>query len=193
MKTARYKDNSTLTISDLFPVNKKLCRYCSKPLTGKQSKWCSKTCALNAFNDTMLARGSSKHIREKVYARDNGICAKCGVDCKKLQRISDKAYCSLLDYKEDAFERSGWRPFMYCYASPRGWGGEISNNIFEKQYFKDCRKIVAQTPLSYGLSCWQADHIVECVNGGSHSMDNLQTLCNSCHKAKTRTIYKKGK
>ena len=33
---------------------------------------------------------------------------------------------------------------------------------------------------------WQADHIVAVVNGGANSEDNLQCLCDWCHKAKTR-------
>jgi len=34
-------------------------------------------------------------------------------------------------------------------------------------------------------SLWELDHIVPLVDGGSHDLDNLQTLCTPCHKAKT--------
>lgn len=30
------------------------------------------------------------------------------------------------------------------------------------------------------------DHIVRYTDGGADTMENLQTLCNDCHKAKTR-------
>lgn len=32
---------------------------------------------------------------------------------------------------------------------------------------------------------WDADHIVPLIDGGEHSMDNLQTLCRDHHKRKT--------
>jgi 5-methylcytosine-specific restriction protein A len=36
---------------------------------------------------------------------------------------------------------------------------------------------------------WQADHIVECVNGGwGTGLDNLRTLCTPCHKEETARL-----
>lgn len=37
-------------------------------------------------------------------------------------------------------------------------------------------------PQSY---TWEADHVVPLIDGGSFGLDNLQTLCVDCHKAKT--------
>jgi hypothetical protein len=38
-------------------------------------------------------------------------------------------------------------------------------------------------------SWWEMDHIVEVVNGGGGcGLDNLQTLCVVCHKAKTKRL-----
>lgn len=34
-------------------------------------------------------------------------------------------------------------------------------------------------------SLWELDHIVPLVDGGTHDLDNLQTLCTPCHKKKT--------
>jgi len=34
-------------------------------------------------------------------------------------------------------------------------------------------------------SLWEVDHVVPLVDGGSHDLDNLQTLCTPCHRAKT--------
>lgn len=33
---------------------------------------------------------------------------------------------------------------------------------------------------------WHMDHITALADGGSNEMENLQTLCVPCHKAKTR-------
>lgn len=36
---------------------------------------------------------------------------------------------------------------------------------------------------------WQADHIIEVVNGGGEcGLENFQTLCTPCHKAKTKRL-----
>jgi 5-methylcytosine-specific restriction endonuclease McrA len=34
-------------------------------------------------------------------------------------------------------------------------------------------------------SLWEVDHVVPLIDGGSHGLDNLQTLCTPCHKTKT--------
>lgn len=37
-------------------------------------------------------------------------------------------------------------------------------------------------------SFWDMDHIKEVVRGGDNQLDNLQTLCQPCHKAKTKRL-----
>jgi 5-methylcytosine-specific restriction protein A len=34
-------------------------------------------------------------------------------------------------------------------------------------------------------SLWELDHVVPLIDGGSHELSNLQTLCTPCHKQKT--------
>jgi len=36
-------------------------------------------------------------------------------------------------------------------------------------------------------SLWELDHVVPLIDGGGHGLENLQTLCTPCHKAKTAT------
>ncbi len=57
--------------------------------------------------------------------------------------------------------------------------------VFEK--FGGCcvachRKIVAGD--------WQCDHDQALANGGRNAEDNLQVLCNDCHKYKTSLLYR---
>ena len=40
-------------------------------------------------------------------------------------------------------------------------------------------------------SLWQADHIIRIADGGEHSLENLQTLCQICHKDKTANENRK--
>ena len=42
-------------------------------------------------------------------------------------------------------------------------------------------------------SLWEADHIVELSSGGESSLENTQTLCVPCHKAKTREMHAERK
>lgn len=181
----RYKHD--LQISDVCePQIAGHCIVCQKKLLGKQTKYCSLDCSYDAFNKMMFAKGSSTHIRKEVFARDRGICAECGVDAEKVRRISDAAFYALHDYCGDA------NPFPY----KNEWiGFKMINHHddWEKQYFKDARKIWKDTPLNFGGSCWQADHIVEVVHGGKHEMSNLQTLCNLCHKRKTAKMKRPSK
>jgi 5-methylcytosine-specific restriction endonuclease McrA len=34
-------------------------------------------------------------------------------------------------------------------------------------------------------SLWELDHVVPLIDGGTHDLENLQTLCTPCHKRKT--------
>ena len=34
-------------------------------------------------------------------------------------------------------------------------------------------------------SLWELDHVVPLIDGGSHELSNLQTLCTPCHRRKT--------
>ena len=163
------------------------CFHCQKLLTGKQTKWCSKDCYFRVFEKMMFAKGSSKHLRNAVFARDNGICASCGVDCKKLQRISDAAFLGIYNDIDDR------NPFPVGYEFVKGKGFFSARNEFEKQSLKDARKLWKDSPLNFGGSCWQADHILEVVHGGKHEMENLQTLCNYCHKNKTAKMNRPKK
>ncbi|NOQ71298.1 MAG: hypothetical protein GQ574_04825 [Crocinitomix sp.] len=66
----------------------------------------------------------------------------------------------------------------------KGDNGVIRENLF-------------QTDQGYCSHCgvydedWQADHIVPVSQGGGGcTLENLQTLCNDCHKVKTRELYR---
>jgi 5-methylcytosine-specific restriction endonuclease McrA len=40
-----------------------------------------------------------------------------------------------------------------------------------------------------GGGLWQADHVIECVNGGwGMGLDNFRTLCTLCHKEETARL-----
>lgn len=58
--------------------------------------------------------------------------------------------------------------------------------ILEKDNCERCQMLFDKESL-------QVDHIISVLDGGSHSLDNLQTLCLECHKGKTAGEVDKGK
>lgn len=57
------------------------CRLCDGELSGRRTSWCSDECS-----DAYYILTSSSFLRVKIYARDKGICKKCGLDCEALER-----------------------------------------------------------------------------------------------------------
>jgi 5-methylcytosine-specific restriction protein A len=54
-----------------------LCRWCSLEVPAGRFTFCSDFCV-----EEWKLRSNSGHLRERVFARDKGICAICGVDCQ---------------------------------------------------------------------------------------------------------------
>jgi len=105
--------------------------------------------------DEYMIRSSGSYLRRAVYKRDLGICADCGVDTKTLAR-------QLLSFAKESLER---KELLTTY------------DISEKRVIRKRRN---------GGGLWDADHIIPVKDGGGCcGLDNLKTLCISCHKKKT--------
>lgn len=57
-----------------------MCRLCGEPCPGRRSSWCSDECM-----DAYFTATDSNWLRRKVFERDKGICAICGIDAEALQ------------------------------------------------------------------------------------------------------------
>lgn len=125
-----------------------LCRWCGKEVPKKRRTFCSNYCV----HEHRL-RSNIDYMREHVFKRDLGICAKCGLDCELL-----KYEARLLFNVTDEYRVS---EFLSSFSIPIGRiKGFISRN----------------------LALWDADHVVPVRHGGGGcGLEGMQTLCSGCH------------
>ncbi|HUA17552.1 MAG TPA: HNH endonuclease [Bryobacteraceae bacterium] len=68
------------------PNGRILCRWCNLEVPQGRKTFCSDWCV-----EEWRLRSDPGYLREKVFERDRGICAACGVDChaawRSLQRL----------------------------------------------------------------------------------------------------------
>jgi 5-methylcytosine-specific restriction protein A len=88
--TPRTKQGGWITPSSLTrgPSGRPLCRWCTTEVPKGRRTFCSDACV----HDWKL-RTNPGYLREKVFARDHGVCAECGADTVALRRDMRK-----LDY-----------------------------------------------------------------------------------------------
>jgi|SRR5579871_4336278 len=72
------------------PGGRNLCRWCSLEVPKGRTSFCSDWCV-----EEWRIRSDPGFLREKVLARDRGLCASCGVDClatwRHLKRLKGTA------------------------------------------------------------------------------------------------------
>lgn len=143
------------------PNGRRLCRWCGKEVQPPRRTYCSDQCV-----HEWLLRSSTDYLRRKVWERDHGVCALCGLDTEAVRK-------ELLRLRE-----ARWR------AQTR-----------EERDTADARLLDRLTELALpGASCWyiphlwEADHIVPVSEGGDSNLENVRTLCWRCHRRVTAEL-----
>lgn len=141
------------------PNGRRLCRWCATEVEPPRRTFCSEACV-----DEWNIRSSPSYARQKVYERDKGVCALCGVDtgkqAKELRAEFGVQHSRPAADREKAF-----------YARLRAL--HISSSRWHETFG--------------GL--WDMDHTVPVIEGGgSCGLENLRTLCLRCHWQQTRTL-----
>lgn len=103
-------------------------------------------------------------LRGKVLLRDKGICAQCGCDALKIRRV-------LSGLMHGFYGFNAYQP-----------GDPDAGRWYAKHLEAAGREMCG--------ALWDADHITEVINGGPNKLENLQTLCCGCHRAKTRQLIR---
>ncbi len=132
-----------------------ICCFCDRPVGRGRRTWCSQECV-----DRFSLLTDWGYIRFKVFERDKGICAACGLDTEKKREVHRIATHTL------------WR-----------WANE--HNIYEWINVK--RSLERQWCIRRG-DIWDADHIIPVSEGGGNELENLRTLCIRCHKLDTAQV-----
>lgn len=140
------------------------CRQCAKPLSGRRRAYCSEECKTEWLTPRVWS--VAVHAVEK---RDKGVCAACGRDAveivKQFTALKARAWSSDPDTKRQAE------------AERRALVAQLNAAGFHLPDY-------CCVPLWGDL--YQIDHIVPVAEGGGGcGLENLQTLCTACHKAKT--------
>lgn len=155
-----------------FQGQKGRCAWCGTTNLPKgRTSWCSQACV-----DAYKMRAWPSAIRDKVFERDKGICAVCGID-------SDAAYRAWKQHKGELKRLFYW----FCNAERVPvYGAEAS--AFELQLYK--RLSVPKSGWTSGRSSgWDADHIIPVAEGGGEcDLSNYRTLCHPCHKQATAAL-----
>ena len=156
---------------------KPLCRWCRGPVERPRLTFCSNKCVEEA-----KLRLSGTWVRDMVWERDHGICRTCGVDTVQKRRevlAWDKANRTPL-WGELRFRTVDFKQESRLYREAVSQHAE-----FRKQSVGDWPTAGSRKTF------WDADHILEVVNGGGLcGIENYQTLCVPCHKAKTAKLAK---
>ncbi|MCA1612054.1 MAG: HNH endonuclease [Thermoanaerobaculia bacterium] len=114
-------------------------------------------------------RTSPSAARERVFERDRGVCARCGLDTEDLKgRLAAmRRRNPVPDALEEARRLSSGFERAVLLRARRPW-------------------------IAIRRALWEADHVVPVVEGGGGcGLDNLRTLCIPCHHAETRGLARR--
>lgn len=147
------------------PNGKRLCRWCGKEVLPPRRTFCSDLCT-----HEWRVRSSTSYLRERVYARDRGVCAKCERDTRKMRM-------RLEDEQTAAMARCG----VFGPTPTAEWRADPGYLAFLR------KPPFPLTVKEADRSLWQADHRLEVADGGGLcGLDGLRTLCLWCHKDATK-------
>ena len=137
------------------------CRWCKGEVPGRRT-FCSEAC----IHEHKL-RTQPGYVRDQVHARDKGVCRACGLDTDALRAERNRLWHLSGSSAATSAVRVAAHRELQAMLEARGFSPRAI----------------------YPGDFWQADHVVEVVRGGGGcGLENYQTLCTPCHKAKTRDL-----
>jgi 5-methylcytosine-specific restriction protein A len=149
-----------------------LCRWCRTEVMPPRRTFCSMPC----IHEWKL-RNQPEYTKHCVKERDHGVCKLCGVDTVILHQELKKLWSA---YQKDCAE-------YLDLSIPSETRRHNMSKIMEAFEEKCLKPVAISWSRFQGKRIWDVDHVLEvAAGGGSAGLDNLQTLCVKCHKAKTK-------
>ncbi|XP_041637359.1 DNA annealing helicase and endonuclease ZRANB3 [Cheilinus undulatus] len=134
-----------------------LCLSCHKACSSTSGAWDTRFCS-HRCQDEFQLRSSQPYMRSQVFEAEKGICQHCGLQAHDL--------------------------FLKVRNAPPTQRKEMLENSWLAQLSLKQLNEMIRAPVEGDF--WQVDHIRPVYSGGGQcSLDNLQTLCIVCHKART--------
>lgn len=123
-----------------------------------------------------LIRTDPGYARGKVFERDRGVCAGCGLNTHALR--------TWLKHLRVMAERSAVYQRRHL----------LTRAVLEVRNQLGALGFAARDRPCYpwGGHLWEADHVVPVVEGGGGcGLDNYRTLCLPCHKEETAALLRR--
>ena len=163
--------NNCATKRDLDIINGKACAWCGETLYLQSSKVMDATyCSYKCAEEGRVRRGgmySSARIRNQIFSLEHGVCCLCKLDAHAL-------YNRILSLH------------------PAERLNALMAAKFKLPKSPSALNKLLQDPKEHDF--WQADHIVAVAEGGGGcGMDNIRTLCNTCHNNETEKLHSRLK
>uniref|UniRef100_A0A672Y4G9 Zinc finger, RAN-binding domain containing 3 n=1 Tax=Sphaeramia orbicularis TaxID=375764 RepID=A0A672Y4G9_9TELE len=134
-----------------------LCLSCQRACSTTGGAWDTRFCSHRCQEEFQL-RSSQTYMRSRVLEAEQGICQHCGLHAHDL--------------------------FLKVRDAPPSQRKEMMENTWLSQLPLKKLNEMIRAPVEGDF--WQVDHIRPVYSGGGQcSLDNLQTLCTVCHKART--------
>ncbi|XP_077406643.1 DNA annealing helicase and endonuclease ZRANB3 isoform X2 [Vanacampus margaritifer] len=134
-----------------------LCLSCHQACLTTGGAWDTRFCSYTCQEEFQL-RSSQTFMRSRVLEAEHGICQHCGLHAHEL--------------------------FVKVRDAPPSQRKEMLDNTWLAQLSLKQLNEMIRAPVEGDF--WQVDHIRPVYSGGGQcSLDNLQTLCTVCHRART--------
>ena len=179
------------------------CRWCGKPKPWEDKyrrTFCSDECV-----EQHKIRTQPDHAAKRVLERDHGICCACGLDTIALfDELNRRLLEAIMSTMRGPFRCSEpWPKTYYCdHETCRAYQAQCVKR--DDLHCHGDRHRAEQHP-DFVQWCdlqkfpmhlrrakrrlWELDHITPVVEGGADcGLDNLRTLCWSCHKQETAAL-----
>jgi 5-methylcytosine-specific restriction protein A len=167
--------------SSIAESGRKICRWCRCEITAMTKRGkpdIRRTFCSNECGEMAAVASSSSYARFRVFDRDSGVCARCGMDTEYIKMTLNPLLKEAADtwrepWRGEALreivahelEALGFSPRVASGAAGHRWAGALNTHL------------------------WEADHIVPVVEGGGGcGLENLRTLCRACHHKETKAL-----